>query len=119
MNEPVGEALYHDGNVITIFECAKKAGTYASQGKALDVHCVDAAGEALSHLHVALRGHEDEPQPVGAADVAPEIAGEHVLAICDQYAAMPVMAADAGAIDPTLIALLLQLVPYLWKLIGR
>lgn len=113
--------LYFEGSVVTMFAAMKTAGTYATQGQYLDVHCGDAAIEATGQAHALLRDHDDMPQPVGAAECPddPAICGEHLLALCDQYEAESVAATSTEAApvgNAFVISLVVQALPYLAKL---
>lgn len=110
--------LYFEGSVSIAFEAAKKAGTYAANGQHFDIHCGDAAIEAVGQIHALLREHNDAPQPVGDGPDDPAICGEQVLALCDEHAAQPVGATEAG-LDPATIALLVQLLPLVIDLFRR
>lgn len=121
-SESIMSELYFEGSVVTLFAAAKTAGTYAAQGQHFDVHCGDAAIEAVGQAHALLRDHTDGPQPVGSVDVPEDLAicGENILALCDEYEAQPVMATgDEAAMNPAVIALIVQLLPLVLDLFKR
>jgi hypothetical protein len=110
--------LYFEGSVVTAFAAARKAGEYAARGEHFDIHCGDAAIEAVGQIHALLREHKDEPQPVGATPATALDCGSEILALCEEYEAAPVGADEAG-LDPGTIALLFQLLPLVIDLFKR
>lgn len=98
--------LYFEGSVTKAFEAAKVAGQYAAQGQYTDIHCVDAAIEAMGQIHALTREHSHKPVPVGTCPESPESLGAKIVELCDEP--QPVSATEAG-LNPAQIALLVQL----------
>lgn len=105
--------LYAENSLTVAIEAGRKAAALGLQQKFGDVHFGDAVAKTVLEANVLIQGHEHEeqPEPLFAADSTNDEKCQSVMACCDELAALSdgVGASEKPELSPAHIAFLLQL----------